>query len=122
MVKKQRGQGDERPLSPAQIELAKPQVTKANVSVEVLAGSGNLVQKVNHAGPPSIYGNNVVALSAELNQLGAPIFEAVMKSEGAGGIRVVYDLEFPARIPPIKATGSWSATKFYSFFQEVHYE
>jgi hypothetical protein len=122
MVKTQRGQGDERPLSPAQIELAKPQVTKANVSVEVLADSGNLVQKVNHAGQPSMYGNNVVALSAELNQLGAPIFEAVMKSEGAGGIRVVYDLEFPARIPPIKATGSWSATKFYSFFQEVHYE
>ena len=66
------------------------------MTVELLAGSGNLVQRVNHAGKPSIYGNNVVAVSAELNQLGAPIFEAVMKSQGAGGVRVVYDMEFSA--------------------------
>jgi len=121
-VKARRGQNDPRPLGPTQIELAKPQVTKASVSVEVLAGSGNLVQKVNHAGKPSMYGNNVVAMSAELSQFGAPVFEAVMKSEGAGGVRVVYDFEFSARLPPITAVGTWSASKFYSFFQEVHYE
>ena len=122
LIKARRGQDDARPVDAKAIILAKPQVTKANVSVEILASSGNLVQKCNHAGKPSMYGSNVVAMSAELNQLGAPIFEAVMKSEGAGGIRVVYDFEFPARIPPIKATGFWNATKFYSFFQDVNYE
>ena len=121
-VKTKRGQNDDRPLGPEQFEFAKPPVSKATVAVELLAASGNLVQKVNHAGNPSMYGNNVVAISAELNQLGAPIFEAVMKSEGAGGVRVVYDMEFAARIPPITAVGTWSASKFYSFFQEVHYE
>ena len=90
---------------PRQIELAKPPLTKADVTVELLAASGNLVQKVNHAGKPSMYGNNVVAMSAELNQLGAPIFEAVMKSEGAGGVRVVYDMEFAAKLPPITGHG-----------------
>ncbi len=121
-VKARRGSQDERPLTTADIRLAKPQVTKASVDVEVLAASGNLVQKCNHAGKPSMYGNNVVAMSAELNQLGAPVFEAVMKSEGLGGVRVVYHMEFPARVPPIKATGTWTASKFYSFFQEVDYE
>jgi hypothetical protein len=121
-VKARRGQNDPRPLGPQQIELAKPAVTKASVGVELLAASGNLVQKVNHAGKPSMYGNNIVAVSAELNQLGAPVFEAVMKSQGAGGVRVVYDMEFAARLPPVTAVGTWTASKFYSFFQEVQYE
>jgi hypothetical protein len=121
-VKARRGQNDPRPLGPDQIELAKPPINKASVSVELLTGSGNLVQKINHAGKPSMYGNNVVAVSAELNQLGAPVFEAVMKSQGAGGVRVVYDMEFAARLPPVTAVGTWRASKFYSFFQEVNYE
>ena len=107
------------PVKPEQIILSKPQVTKAEVKVEVLAASGNLVQRVNHAGKPSMYGNNVVAMSAELNQLGAPVFEAVMKSQGAGGVRVVYDMSFPARLPSVKVDATWRAEKFYSFFQQV---
>ena len=121
-VKARRGPNDPRPLEPANIELTKPPITKATVNVEVLAEDGNLVQKVNHAGKPSMYGNNVVALSAQLTQLGAPIFEAVMKSQGAGGVRVVYDMEFAAKLPPVTAVGTWTASKFYSFFQEVDYE
>lgn len=31
-------------------------------------------------------------------------------------------MEFPARVPPLKATGTWTASKFYSFLQEVDYE
>jgi hypothetical protein len=121
-VKSRRGQNDPRPLDANTIILAKPQVTKADVKVEVLADSGNLVQKVNHAGKPSMYGSNVVAMSAELNQLGAPIFEAVMKSQGAGGVRVEYTFEFAARLPPVTATGTWHASKFYSFTQTVDFE
>jgi hypothetical protein len=107
------------PIKADQIILSKPQVTKAEVKVEVLAASGSLVQRVNHAGKPSMYGNNVVALSAELSQLGAPVFEAVMKSQGAGGVRVVYDMSFPARLPSVKVDATWRAEKFYSFFQQV---
>jgi hypothetical protein len=121
-VKERRGAANPAPVDPNAIILGRPQISKAEVTVEVLAGSGNLVQKVNHAGKPSMYGNNVVAMSAELNQLGAPIFEAVMKSQGAGGVRVVYDLEFAARLPPVKATGTWNASKFYSFAQTVDFE
>jgi hypothetical protein len=121
-VKEARGEGDPRPMGPDQIELAKIQPTKSTVLVELLSGSDNLVQSVRNANTPSNFGNNVVAISAELNQLGAPIFEAVMKSQGAGGVRVVYDVEFSGRFPPVTAVGTWSATKFYSFFQEVDYE
>lgn len=116
-----RGPGGQ-PVEPAQLTLTRPQWTKAEVLVEVLGGTGNLVQKVNHAGVPSMYGSNVVAMSAELNQFGAPIFEGVMKSDGLGGVRVVYKMEFNARMPPVQAFGTWSASKFYSFTQEVDFE
>lgn len=122
LVRAQRGPGDARPLAPAQIELARPAFTEGSVSVELLGDSGNLVQRVNHAGKPSMYGSNVVAISAELNQFGAPVLEAAMSTEGAGGLRVVYDLSFPARLPPITGHATWSASKFYSFFQQVKYE
>jgi hypothetical protein len=121
-VKARRGPNDPRPLGPEQIELAKPPITDAVVSVEILSASEDLVQRVNTAGKPSMYGNNVVAMSAELTQIGAPVFEAVMKGEGAGGVRVVYDMTFPAKLPPITGTGHWTASKFYSFVQEVDYE
>jgi hypothetical protein len=121
-VKARRGQNDPRPLGPEQIELAKPPITDATVAVEILAASEDLVQRVNTAGKPSMYGNNVVAMSAELTQLGAPVFEAVMKGEGAGGVRVVYDMTFPAKLPPITGVGHWTASKFYSFVQDVDYE
>ena len=113
---------DARPSRRRRSCSSKPQVTKANVTVEVLAGSGNLVQKVNHAGKPSMYGNNVVAMSAELNQLGAPVFEAVMKSEGAGrrSGRLRHRVRRAAAAG--KAAGTWIASKFYSFFQEVDFE
>lgn len=121
-VTSRRGPGAE-PVDPNQIVLSKPQVTKATVAIEILAGSGDLVQKINHAGSPSMYGSNVVAMSAELTELGAPIFEALMSTEGAaGGVRVVYDMEFAARLPPITATGTWFASKFYSFAQDVDFE
>lgn len=116
-----RGQGAPA-VDPQQIVLSKPQITDASVTVEVLAGSGNLVQKVNNAGRPSMYGNNVVAISAELTQFGAPVFEAVMRSEGAGGVRIVYDMNFAGRMPPVKAVGTWFASKFYNFVQTVDFE
>jgi hypothetical protein len=122
VVKKKRGQNDPRPIDAGQIELVKLQATKASVSVEILAGDGTIVQKCNNAGLPSSYGSNVVAVSAVLTQLGAPIFEGVMKSQGAGGVRVVYDLELAVRLPAVTATGTWRASKFYSFFQEVNFE
>ncbi|WP_433917462.1 hypothetical protein OIE50_01200 [Streptomyces canus] len=115
------GQGGQ-PVDANRITLSKPQVTTATVTVEVLADSGNLVQKINHAGKPSMYGNNVVAMSAELTQFGAPVFEAVMKSEGAGGVRVVYEMTFAGRMPPVTAFGTWHASKFYSFVQDVDFE
>ncbi|MEX5710278.1 hypothetical protein AB1484_18705 [Parafrankia sp. FMc6] len=116
-----RGQGAP-PVPPDQIILSKPTISKATVDVEVLAASGELVQKVNSAGRPSMYGNNVVAISAELNQDGAPVFEAVMRSQGAGGVRVVYEMTFAARMPAIRAVGTWNASKFYTFVQDVDFE
>ncbi|MFI6642535.1 hypothetical protein [Streptomyces sp. NPDC050504] len=110
------------PVGPEQVTLSKPAVTKASVVVEILSNSGASVQKVNHAGTPSMYGNNVVAISAELTQLGAPIFEGVMSGQGIGGVRVEYHLHFAGRVPPVTVTGTWTAQKFYSFVQDVDFE
>ncbi|GAA4036363.1 hypothetical protein GCM10022247_72630 [Allokutzneria multivorans] len=114
--------GPSNKVKPEHIKLGKPPVTKASVTVDILAASGDLVQRVNHGGVPSMYGNNVVALSAELTQFGAPIFAAAMKSQGAGGVRVEYQFQFNARMPPVSVVGTWFASKFYSFVQEVDFE
>ncbi|WP_158895889.1 hypothetical protein [Amycolatopsis anabasis] len=109
-------------VTPEAIVLSKPQITKASVTLDVLSGSGDLVQRVNHGGVPSMYGNNVVAFSAELTEFGAPVFAAAMKSEGAGGVRAEYAFQFNGRMPPVTAVGTWYASKFYSFVQEVDFE
>ncbi|MFF3940459.1 hypothetical protein [Streptomyces phaeofaciens] len=109
-------------VTPEQMALAKPPVSKASVTMDILAGSGQLVQKVNHAGTPSMYGNCVVAISAELTQFGAAVFEEAMNGMGSGGVRVVYSLHFIGRVPPLTVTGTWNASKFYSFVQEVDFE
>ncbi|WP_075660742.1 hypothetical protein [Streptomyces acidiscabies] len=108
------------PVEPDQVTLSKPAVTKAEVAVSVLSDSGALVQKVRHAGVPSMYGNNVVAISAELSQFGVPVFEAAMSGQGAGGVWVQYHLHFAGRVPPVTVTGTWTAQKFYSFMQDLN--
>jgi hypothetical protein len=120
-VHSRRGQGSP-PVDPKTLLISRPEFITGSVTVEVLAASGALVQRVNHAGHPSMYGDNIVAMSAELTQFGAPVFEAAMKTDGAGGVRVEYDLTFAARMPPIKAIGIWHASRFYSFVQEVDFE
>ncbi|MEV4892010.1 hypothetical protein AB0K48_21765 [Nonomuraea sp. NPDC055795] len=117
----ERGPGAQ-PVDPKAIILSKPEFTAGSVTVDMLGGSGNLVQRVNHAGKPSMYGNNIVAISAELTEFGAAIFEAAMKTISAGGVRVTYDLSFAARLPEVRATGHWTASKFYSFVQQVDFE
>ncbi|SEG86488.1 hypothetical protein SAMN04489712_11994 [Thermomonospora echinospora] len=121
LVQTRRGPGA-APVDPAALELARPTLESAAVTVEILADSQTLVQRVNHAGRPSGFGDNVVAVSAELTQLGATVFEAAMQGQGPGGVRVVYDLTFLAKLPPVSAVGTWRATKFYSFVQEVDFE
>ena len=69
-----------------------------------------------------MYGNNVVALSAELNQLGAADFRG--RDEEPGRRRHSGRLRHgvPGQPAPGDSRWAWTATKFYSFFQEVDYE
>jgi hypothetical protein len=120
VVTSRRGQGSP-PVTPEQIVLSQPSFTKADVTVNILASSGNLVQRVNNAGKASMYGKNVVAISAELTEQGAAAFASAMQSQGLGGVQVNYALEFVARLPPVTAEGRWTANKFYSFIQEVEF-
>ncbi len=119
LVSAQRGG---QPVDAAALVLAKPQFTSGSVAVEISSPRARTWSSGSTTPEPSMYGDNVVAVSAELTQVGAPVFEAVMKSEGAGGVRVVYDLTFTARMPPVKATGVWTASRFYSFTQTVDFE
>lgn len=121
-INARRGPNNPNPVQPMHFTLSKPQVTDATVTVDILSNSTNLVQRVNNGGKPSMYGNNVVALSAELTQEGAPIFAATMQSQGLGGVRIEYAMTFAGRMPPVTATGTWHASKFYSFVQDVDFE
>jgi hypothetical protein len=107
---------------PVQIKLARPTFSKGTAKMEILTGSDVMVQSVNFAAKPSLVGNNVISGSAELTEMGVATLEAVMKGTGSGMVRVEYDLWFWVKLPPLTVDGRWSASKFYSFLQEVDYE
>jgi hypothetical protein len=80
--------------------------------------NANLVEKVQSAAKPSLFGNNVCCFSAELSPTGATVIEAAM--QGAGGIaQVTYDLNFITKIPEIGGHVWFFEDKFYSYYQTI---
>jgi hypothetical protein len=108
---------------PVDLKIGRPTFTRGTVGVTILSGAETLVQRIQNAGKPSLFGNNVTAVQAEFTPEGAAVFEGVMQSKsGLGFVMVNYDLWFPARLPPISVVGWWHADKFYQFVQTVDVE
>ncbi len=105
----------------ANVRIGRPLITRGKVTVAVMGESGNaLVQKVIVPSPPSLFGNNAVSIGVELNEFGAPVFEAALKSQGAGLVIVGYELGYSAKLPMSHIVGSWDASSFAHFSQTIN--
>lgn len=100
------------------VELGVFTYTRGTSTLTLLDSGGALVQKIQAAGKPSLFGHNVSVFTAELSPEGAAVIEAAM--QGFGGVaQVVYDLYFITKIPAIRGHVWFNARKFYSYWQQV---
>lgn len=113
-------QGVLRPGQGATIRLQRPSFTRGKVDVICLDSGGGLVQKIRTPSAPSLYGSNAVAVAVEFSQEGTDVFEGAMKGGGATTVIVNYELMFLGRMPPGHLRGTWNASSFMSFRQEMH--
>lgn len=98
-------------------------VTWTDGTVELLLTEGGaLVEKIRGAGKPSIYGKNVASFMVELTELGTAIFKETLSTGSASAVQVVYKMNCYMRLPEMKAWGTWNASEFYRFVQEVKTE
>ena len=101
------------------LKLNRPTFTGGAVGVQVMDSGGLLTQKINTAGVPSLYGNNVAAVAAEFTPEGAAVFEQTMQRKGGGSLVMVnYALKFWARLPDSYYKGHWHAESS-TFFQQT---
>ncbi|MBX9401655.1 hypothetical protein K4L06_10045 [Lysobacter sp. BMK333-48F3] len=85
----------------------------------LLTEGGALVEKIRGAGKPSLYGDNKASFMVELTELGTAIFKETLSTGSASAVQVVYKLNCYMRLPEMKAWGTWNASEFYRFAQEV---
>jgi hypothetical protein len=104
---------------PPQVELGTITFTRGTCTFLLSDSSGALIQKVNSAAKPSLYGKNVAAFSLELTPEGATLFEQTMQGEGVGGVAVVYDMWMWAQLPPLTGNAWFFGHEFYSFYQTI---
>ena len=101
-----------------QVQVGPPVWTQGTVTLSIEGANNQLVQKVNGAGVPSLYGDNVASFWVELTKEGATIFEQAMQGQG-GFVAAFYKMKAWAKLPPISGFAEWHADKFYSFSQTI---
>ena len=100
------------------VEICDFTYTRGTATLQLLDSGGALVQKIQSAAKPSLFGHNVCSFTAELSPLGASVIEASMQGQG-GVAQVIYDLYFVVKVPPIGGHVWFRAEKFYSFWQQI---
>jgi hypothetical protein len=88
----------------------------------LLKQGGNLVETIEGAAEPSLVGRNIACFSMELTELGTAVFKETLSTGAASGIQLVYDVSFYGRLPEMHAWGTWHASEFYRFVQEIDTE
>lgn len=106
---------------PPKVILAPLSWTDGTVEL-LLTEDGALVEKIRGAGKPSLYGSNVASFMMELSELGTAIFKETLSKGSASAVQVVYKLHHYVRLPEMSAWGTWNASEFYSFFQDINTE
>ncbi|MFP8781301.1 hypothetical protein [Hydrogenophaga sp. RWCD_12] len=110
-----------RGVPPPKVQIAPILWTGGTVEL-LLSEGGALVEKVRGAGKPSLYGRNVASFMMELSELGTAIFKETLSTGSASAVTVVYKLDHYIRLPEMSAWGTWNASEFYSFFQDINTE
>lgn len=110
-----------RGTPPPKVKIAPILWTGGTVEL-LLSEGGALVEKVRGAGKPSLYGRNVASFMMELSELGTAIFKETLSTGSASAVTVVYKLDHYIRLPEMSAWGTWNASEFYSFFQDINTE
>jgi len=80
------------------------------------------VEKISKAASPSLYGDNIACFALELTDIGTAVFKSALSQGAMSIITVVYELQFLAELPPNTATGTWHASKVYSYVQTIDTE
>lgn len=75
------------------------------------SAGGALVEAIEDAGKPSLYGQNISAFSVEFTPEGATLFEQALQGKG-GVLQVAYDLNFWAKLPPVTGRVFFRANEF----------
>lgn len=79
------------------------------------------VHRSRSIGMPSLFGDNVTSFALELTPAGTTLFEAALRGEN-DFVTVWYTLDFLAVLPAVEVKGDFSASAFYSFYQDVDTE
>jgi hypothetical protein len=88
----------------------------------VLRQDGKTVEKIGGVTAPSLTGPNTACFFMELDVVGTAIFKETLSKGTSSAIQVVYDLDHYCRLPEAHAWGTWHASAFYSFWQDVNTE
>jgi hypothetical protein len=88
----------------------------------VLQQDGKIVERISGTTLPSLTGDNTACFFLELTVLGTAIFKETLSKGTSSAIQVMYDLDHYCRLPEARAWGTWHASSFYSFWQDVDTE
>jgi hypothetical protein len=88
----------------------------------VLQQDGKRIKSIYGATSPSLTGNNTAVFFMELDLVATAIFKDTLSKGASSAIQVIYDLDHYVRLPKATARGTWHASAFYSFFQDVDIE
>lgn len=94
------------------------EITYTKGTSELLYAEGLVTKVIPNNSKPSLFGNNVCTFALELPPEGATFFEQAMQGQG-GAVSIRYDLWFWARLPAMTVSGTFHASKFYSFYQTI---
>lgn len=109
---------------PPDVALAPPSYTSGSVQLNLtdeVDGTNVLVERVHAARTPALFGTNTATFFAELTPEGATVLESALQGIG-GFLTVHYELLHQAQLPPLVATGTFRASEFYRFVQEIDVE
>lgn len=103
------------------VEIGTISYKDGTAQLNIGGADGVLVQRISQAGKPSLFGKNISTYSLELTPEGATFFEQALQGQG-GFVSVIYDLTFPAKLPPLTVHATFNAFSFYNFVQTIDVE
>jgi hypothetical protein len=113
---------EKRGISPApKVQIGALRYTKGTSRLMINDENSLMVERILDAGKPSLFGKNISTYSIELSVEGAALFESALQGKG-GFIGVMYELYHDGKLPPIRVTGRFHASAFYSFVQDIDIE